>query len=259
MPVASPDTMPDTTSTSTTTILTHMSDWASAEGSKAKGNLLLSTGILLSTLPEALPVGTLVLALLFMDRAFAVFGAGMLIACGIGWIVGHSAAPPDTYSLQQCAPWKSQATMRALAESMQQMRAAVGSTTSSNSGVWVSASLTIIAYACVYAMTSMRLLNSTFDSKIATYANATIPAATIACIATLLGFVCFRYFAQCENFTSIAVSLLIGGGVGGLWAWGMWAADPELANLVHIPRVPAPGNVNASLFLCASGGAGTGT
>jgi hypothetical protein len=222
-----------------------VANWATAEAASMSNDMKRNIAIMISTIPEALPVGVLFLSLILMDKAFAMFGTGLVLTSILGGILRSRGTPPTGYSASQCSPWNAQATLRAVAQSVAELQS--GGTKSS---MWVSASLLIITFACAYIITSVKLLQSSFDTRIATYAEATVPAASIACGATLAGFLCFRFFTGCENMKSIAMSLAIGCGLGVGWAFAAYAIEPELVNIVHIPRSTGVGDT--TLTLCSA-------
>lgn len=210
------------------------------------GEFKRNVAILISTLPEALPIGILFIALILMDSAFATFGIGLGITHAIGAAIRYMGTPPAGYSIQQCSPWSTQATMRAVTANLAQLQN--GGT---GSKMWISASLTIVAFVCVYIMTSVQLLNKTFDKHIATYADATIPAATIASGTTLLGYMCFRYVTGCESIGTLFGSVVFGAGMALAWAFMAYVTNPELLNIVHIPR-SLTDKFDRAIVLCAT-------
>lgn len=209
-------------------------------------DLKRNVAILISTIPEALPIGILFIALILMDSAFAMFGTGLALVHAIGAGLRYFSVPPDGYSYQQCSPWSSQATMRAVVANLAQLQDG-----GAWSKIWISAPLSIIAFVCVYIITSVRLLKNTFDTHIATYADATIPATTIACMATLLGFIVFRFITGCESSATMIISILLGAGIAVAWAFIGYIIEPELLNIVHIPRSTTD-KFDRSVTLCAT-------
>lgn len=205
-----------------------------------------NVAILISTLPEALPIGVLFLATILMDGAFAMFGAGLGFVHVIGAIMRQMGTPPAGYSLQQCSPWSTQATMRAVVASLADLQAG-----GSGSAMWISAPLSIMAFVCVYIMTAVQLLKKSFDTRVASYADATIPAATVACGTTLLAYICFRYVTHCDSGGSMLASIALGAGIAIAWAFIAYIVNPDLLNIVHIPRSP-DGSFDRNVVLCAT-------
>lgn len=210
------------------------------------GDLKRDVAILISTLPEALPIGVLFLAMILMDGAFAMFGIGLGLVHAIGAIIRFMGTPPTGYSLQQCSPWSTQATMRAVVASLADLQAG-----GSGSAIWISAPLSIVAFVCVYIMTAVQLLKKSFDTRVASYADATIPAATIACGATLLAYICFRYITHCDSGGTMLASVALGAGIAIAWAFISYLVNPDLLNIVHIPR-SGGGTFDRNVVLCAT-------